>query len=649
MNAPGGRITLTEAAHLDVSGNDSSNQKSGSVVIRGGRLLVDNASIAAITSADGAEVGTDIDVTEAVFKGGSSIRTNTVGQGSAGSIRVRAHQVTVEAGATISSNTISGGDAGTVEVTATDKIAISGNLSSSTANAGKAGTVRLIAPFVRLEEGGVLQATSTGRGPAGSIIVRAEDGDVVLMGGRITSSTTDSEDGGGNIKLTARTVTLTEGAVISANSVGRGDAGTIRLQAEEIVLSGSSTAVTTATFGSDDGNGGTIALRSRTIRLRNGAEISARSQSQGDAGTIHLRGQDIALSGRSIVSAAAIAGDSIGGQAGTIQVRAGQLTLTGGARIDSNTTVQQGPGSPETVDRVLVKVAGAIHIVGEGHNAAAEALSSGIFSTTAGSEPGGNLTLTARSIELRQGGSISAASTGTGKAGSIRLTASDTVVLSENSSVTTRAERAVGGTIKVTAQNLVRLRHSTISTSVNSGAGGAGDITIDPEFTILENSKLLTTANDGPGGNITIVGKFLRDPASVVDADSLGNSPGEINVQEPITNLSGIVAPLPQDFVPTTVLLSNQCAARLRAGTVSSLVARGRDGIPATPAGVLPGRLYQATTGTARPTTVPGPFQGATTGRDSAWRVDATGHWQVKNWTPVRESRPTWDIPCAPH
>jgi hypothetical protein len=67
---------------------------------------------------------------------------------------------------------------------------------------------------------------------------------------------------------------------------------------------------------------------------------------------------------------------------------------------------------------------------------------------------------------------------------------------------------------------------------------------------------------------------------------------GEINIQAPVTNLSGIVAPLPQDMVPVAALLYDRCAAQRQQGTSSSLVLRERDGIPATPEGILPGHRY---------------------------------------------------------
>ena len=68
---------------------------------------------------------------------------------------------------------------------------------------------------------------------------------------------------------------------------------------------------------------------------------------------------------------------------------------------------------------------------------------------------------------------------------------------------------------------------------------------------------------------------------------------GQINIQAQITNLSGLVTPLPPDFAPVGALLQDPCVARLRAGTVSSFVVRGRASIPATYDGPLPSRLYE--------------------------------------------------------
>ena len=82
-----------------------------------------------------------------------------------------------------------------------------------------------------------------------------------------------------------------------------------------------------------------------------------------------------------------------------------------------------------------------------------------------------------------------------------------------------------------------------------------------------------------------------QDPASTVEASSETNIAGTIAIRAPIANLSGIVAPLPQTLAAAEGLLRNRCLARLREGTVSTLVVRGRVGVSTAPDGVLPGQL----------------------------------------------------------
>lgn len=299
------------------------------------------------------------------------------------------------------------------------------------------------------------------------------------------------------------------------------------------------------------------------------------------------------------------------GDAGAIVVTVGSATLTAGAQIDSST---RGAGRGGTV---TVTATEALTIAGHDR----ENFPSGLFSSTrgagaagavvvhagqltlreggkiasdtSGAGRGGDLRLQARTMQLTEGAMISTESTGT--AGDIRVQEADRLLFSGHSTVTTGATQADGGNIALTAQTLVRLRDSQIITAVGSGEGRGGNISIDPEFLILENSQLTANAFGGPGGNITIrAGVFLADPGSRVTASSARNVPGEINIQAPITALSGLVAPLPQTFGAAGALLRDQCAARLREGTVSSLVERGRDGVPATPDGVLPGRLSPA-------------------------------------------------------
>jgi len=110
-----------------------------------------------------------------------------------------------------------------------------------------------------------------------------------------------------------------------------------------------------------------------------------------------------------------------------------------------------------------------------------------------------------------------------------------------------------------------------------------------PRSTLFPYTTLFRSAFLGMGGNIRIQAQqvFLADPASRVSASSALGINGVVNIQAPVTSISGAVAPLPQEFASTAELLRDRCAERLRGGTVSRFVLGGRDGVPLEPGSLL--------------------------------------------------------------
>jgi hypothetical protein len=179
---------------------------------------------------------------------------------------------------------------------------------------------------------------------------------------------------------------------------------------------------------------------------------------------------------------------------------------------------------------------------------------------------------------------------------------------SRTGAVTTEAARAGGGTIALQAGRLVQLQDSEVTTSVRGGEADAGNLTLEAPFVVADGSAIVANAFGGRGGNILINGDvFLADPASLVSASSQLGLPGTVDIQAPVTSLSGTLAPLPQAFVNVAALLPARCAARLSGGQASSLVLGGRDGLPAEPSGVLPSPLLLGERLVADPTVTGAP------------------------------------------
>jgi hypothetical protein len=206
---------------------------------------------------------------------------------------------------------------------------------------------------------------------------------------------------------------------------------------------------------------------------------------------------------------------------------------------------------------------------------------------TTGSGQAGGITLAAR-VLTAQDSTLTSSSTGqaAGDAGTIILEEADTITLIR-SRVATEATVADGGDIQVRATTAVRLQDSAITTAVRSGEGQGGNITVDSDLVILERSRIVADAFGGPGGNITIIaGGLVADSFSQISASSEQSVDGTVDIQA-LTNLSGVVAPLAQDFVPAVALLMEHCAGRRSEARGGSLISLGRDSLPPEPGSPL--------------------------------------------------------------
>ena len=453
------------------------------------------------------------------------------------------------------------------------------------------------------------QAQSTG-GNAGTIVVDADR--ITLTADAAISSSTRGAGRGGSVSIRGGSLVM-DRAFINASTDGDMAGGSIDIHLTDALDMRNAGAILAVTSGA--GSGGDIAVEVGNLTLTGGAEINGTTRGPGPGGNITVTAHNsLSIFGRSsepflslsgLVTNALDAGPAghivvatptlqmddgviqaltLGrGSAGEIRINVGSLTLTGGAAISTSTTGAGQGGN------VIVTAADLLSI--SGHDA--NGVGSGITSGTFGSGVGGNIVLQAQRLELNDGGTISVLSLGAGDAGNIVLQA-DKTFRSRHGAVTAEAELADGGNIQLIVGSLVELRNSQITATVGTGVGKGGNILIDPQFVVMQNSQVRADAFGGPGGNVRIVaGVFLADPESRVSASSALNIPGTVDIQAPITSISGAVAPLPQEFARISELLRDRCAGRLREGRVSRLVLGGRDGVPSEPGSLLLSPLIQ--------------------------------------------------------
>jgi filamentous hemagglutinin family protein len=480
-----------------------------------------------------------------------------------------------------------------VQIESTSGITPDGTAPSPILAPGNTGNVDLISTYGNIRMTGFATwATSqawNSSGVTGTVTASAPKGEILLDGANLFTLASSPGHGGGQVAITAQNLRMTNFGLISADN-------------ESLFKTG----------------GITVTL-SDNLEVTGGSMITAWSVSSAPAGDITLTAKNIIVTQESIINNAAFAS----GSGGHLKIVADTLQVTDGAQLSSGSTFAPDRG------RLLDLVKGT-KLTGDGGDITIQALGptgsviidgqgSGIFADTEGTGVGGSINLSAKTLTIQNGGTISASTTGTdprATGGSIIVNATDQVTLTnrasitasstgpadagnifvnagqqldvlDSSSITTQAAQASGGNVDIRAIDRIRLVDSTISTSVKGAEGSGGNIFIDPKVVILEGSTVTAEAVGGAGGNITFVTPlFLADSASTVSASSQSGPSGTVTIQSPTANLSGAVGQLVSKTSPPQVLLQNRCVA-LAGGEQSTFILSGRNTLPVEPGGWL--------------------------------------------------------------
>jgi filamentous hemagglutinin family protein len=411
----------------------------------------------------------------------------------------------------------------------------------------------------------------------------------------------------GDIAVYAKTVNMTEEAVIEGGTRdGQGTGGKVTINADSVSIASGSHISSQARFLAS----GSVTVTANQLTLDNGS-IETTTSSELPIG----RGGDVVLNvgSGSLANGAKIISDTSGaGQGGDITMPVGTLTLTNGSQISS----------ASTATAISPKLDGTIDSPGRAGNVTIAATGgftsdASTVATSAEANQGGDISITAQSVQLSNGTLITANSNGplevkekvlidglpvdqvvgNGNAGNITIRSGSTFVMT-NSSMTTEARFASGGQITIITPEMVRVVNGRVSTSVagfeKDTAGG--NIFIDPQFVVLQGGQIVAQAFAGSGGAINIVATsaFIADPTSIVDASSTLGISGTINIQSPVQNIGGELAALSDEFSSAAALLAQQCAARAADGKFSTFVVAAREGVPVEPGGFLASPLLTA-------------------------------------------------------
>lgn len=421
--------------------------------------------------------------------------------------------------------------AGDISLNATEAIQLSG--SSQVTNLvlpnaiGKAGSVRIIANSLEMTDGAQTAASVLGKGDTGNVEIKAHDR--VLISGNQTgifnSVEKDGEGIGGDLVISANALQLSNDAQLSTSIEGKGRAGDILINVRDGVLLNNSAIFTRVEQGAE-GNGGDLLISANDLQLSNNAQLVANTRGKGDAGniSINIRGR-ILLDDSAIFTRVNPGGE---GNGGDLLISASTLELNDATDLVANT------GGKGNAGDISINVRGHISIN-----------DSGIFSNVdqGGEGSGGNLLVSANSLELSNGAQLVANTRGKGNAGNVLANVSEYIFLNDSqTTIFTNVDtsgQGDGGNLLISTKTLAISDGAQLFTGT-IGLGNSGNIFLGKDdqpinsisisgtsSNLGRSSGLLAFTNSGRGGNIQIIAnRFRLSDGAVVDArtGSIGSS-----------------------------------------------------------------------------------------------------------------------------
>lgn len=373
------------------------------------------------------------------------------------------------------------------------------------------GDVDITAGASLVTDGGQLNVLAAG-GTADADVASGEitgtaDGDIGISDNTILSS---RGDGGGTVRIQGGAFVLDSASTIASFNTGETDSDVgVSIDVKTAEISDSFI----ATEAQAGGDGGSIDLQADSIQVTD-ARIATSTSGAGDGGDINVSGDEIALRDRGLFFSLAEAG----GNGGTVRVEAGELSIVDSNIASSTLESSSGEGGD------LLITAGSLEVI-TGDGPAASFIGTGAF----GSGDAGDIDIRGRDVLVDGGDALNRASIqsvadGAGSAaGEIRIRISGRLDLVQGGVVLTEAAAGTSGvnTIEVSAKEIVIDDGSAAGTltginiAVSSEEPSSGQIIVRADDLQIRNGGEISSITAGASnagditvtaGNITIAG-----------------------------------------------------------------------------------------------------------------------------------------------
>ncbi|MEH1940494.1 MAG: filamentous hemagglutinin N-terminal domain-containing protein [Nostoc sp.] len=652
----GGSADGQSASSLFAGTQPNSTGDAGNLTIKTNTLLVrDGAQVSTITSGAGKGGNLSIDAqdvrligrsADGKYPGGLFAGAQLNSTGDAGTLTIKTNTLLVRDGAQVSTITSGAGKGGNLSIDAQDVQLIRtsadgkypGGLSAGAQpnSTGNAGNLTIKTNTLLVRDGAQVSTITSGAGKGGNLSVIAQDVQLIgtsadgkypsgLSAGAQPNLTGDA----GDVTIKTNTLLLQDGAQINTATFGAGKGGNLSIDAQDVQLIGRSannrlpSALGTSAQRNSLGDAGDLTVRTNTLLLRDGAEVSTATSGAGKGGNLSVDAQDVQLIGTSADGQFASrlftgAQRNSLGDAGNLTIKTNTLLVRDEAEV-SVSTDGAGKGGDLTIktNTLLVRDGGQINAatfgLGKGGSLTVDAQDVQLIGTSAdGSFPSalgasaqrnstgdaGDLTIKTNTLLVRDRAGVTVQSLGTGTAGKMTLNARS-IRLNNNAILTANTQSPLvdpnrkQATININSQDLIISRNSIIRTNATGANVIGGNINIDADvLAAFQNSDITAKSTDFRGGNVKIntkgiFGLQFQDIASPNTSDITATGAtrelsGNVRITTPDIDPTRGLVELPINLVDASRQISNACTPGTRQFQ-NTFVATGRGGLPMSP------------------------------------------------------------------
>ena len=514
--------------------SDAVGSSEGITIITGSLSVINGAQIQSITSGQGNSGGVIIEARDTVSFNGQSdgfpvgifSNVGAGGRGNSGGIDITTGFLSLANGAQLNSSVFGEGESGKIRVMARDVVSFDGLLSGAFSEVGGLGNsdgIDITTSSLLLTNGARLDSSTFGEGNAGSINISASDevfladgeNDTFIFNNVLSDAVGDSE----GINITTGSLSILNGAQVQSITFGQGNSGSITVEARDTVsFNGQDNGLPGGAFSDvgaeGEGNSGGIEIITDSFLLANGAQLNSSTSGQGSSGEIIVEARDaIFFDGLSsgIFSNIRSEGE---GSSGGIDITTNSLSLTNGARLESDTYGQGNAGSISILASSEVFLADGINDT---------FISNNVLSGSVGNSEG--ITIATGSLSVLNGSQIQSFTFGEGNSGRVIIDAQDIVSFDGQrngfpsatfSNVEAGGEGNSGG-IDITTGSLSLTNGAQLGSST-FGQGDAGSISISADNEVFlangENNTFIfnNVLSDavGDSGGISIAADSLE-------------------------------------------------------------------------------------------------------------------------------------------